>query len=187
MISGTRLSKSVTSSQQIELYLLQIETNRKHPDQKSKSVTPGPLLAAKMLQIETDRKPPQRGQAPLWWSRSLLLRRTRTSRFDGPGHLILEQPCTGRPTIACSLRVRQAGLFIGILDTLTHKIVELGLVALHDIGDIAVHDVDARTLIALVARIVTWRRLQCPARWKSGIRQPCRSLLPDRTHIRTNA
>ena len=69
-------------------------------------------------------------------------------------HLILEQPCTGRPTIACSLRVRQAGLFIGILDTLTHKIVELGLVALHDIGDIAVHDVDARTLIALVARIV---------------------------------
>lgn len=51
MTSGTRLSKSVTSSQQIELYLLQIETNRKHPDQKSKSVTPGPLLAAKMLQI----------------------------------------------------------------------------------------------------------------------------------------
>lgn len=55
MTSGTRLSKSVTSSQQIELYLLQIETNRKHPDQKSKSVTPGPLLAAKMLQIEIDR------------------------------------------------------------------------------------------------------------------------------------
>ena len=27
MTSGTRLSKSVTSSQQIELYLLQIETN----------------------------------------------------------------------------------------------------------------------------------------------------------------
>ena len=143
MTSGTRLSKSVTSSQQIELYLLQIETNRKHPDQKSKSVTPGPLLAAKMLQIETDRKPPQRGQAPLWWSRSLLLRRTRTSRFDDPGHLILEQPCTGRPTIACSLRVGQAGLFIGILDTLAHKIVELGLVAFHDIGRIAVHDVDA--------------------------------------------
>ena len=154
MANGARLSQSVTSTRQIELHLLQIETNRKHPDQKSKSVTPGPLLAAKMLQIETDRKPPQRGQAPLWWLRSLLLRRTHTSRFDGPGHLILEQPCTGRPTIACSLRVRQAGLFIGILDTLTHKIVELGLVALHDIGDIAVHDVDARTLIALVARIV---------------------------------
>ena len=55
MTSGTRLSKSVTSSQQIELYLLQIETNRKHPDQKSKSVTPGPLLAAKMLQSKTNR------------------------------------------------------------------------------------------------------------------------------------
>ena len=65
MTSGTRLSKSVTSSQQIELYLLQIETNRKHLDQKPKSVTPGPLLAAKMLQIETDRKPPQRGHCPL--------------------------------------------------------------------------------------------------------------------------
>lgn len=154
MTSGTRLSKSVTSSQQIELCLLQIETNRKHPDQKSKSVTPGPLLAAKMLQIETDRKPPQRGQAPLWWSRSLLLRRARASRFGVPGHLILEQPCTGRPTIACSLRVGQAGLFIGILSALTHKIVELGLVALHDIGGIAVQDVDARPLIALVARIV---------------------------------
>lgn len=68
MTSGTRLSQSVTSSQQIELYLLQIETNRKHPDQKSKSVTPGPLLAAKMLQIETNQEPPQRGQAPSWWS-----------------------------------------------------------------------------------------------------------------------
>lgn len=154
MTSGTRLSKSVTSSQQIEPYLLQIETNRKRPNRKSQSVTPGPLLAAKMLQIETDRKPPQRGQAPLWWSRSLLLRRTRASRFGVPGHLILEQPCTGRPTIACSLRVGQAGLFIGILNALTHKIVELGLVALHDIGDIAVQDVDTRPLIALVARIV---------------------------------
>ena len=69
MTSGTRLSKSVTSSQQIELYLLQIETNRKHPDQKSKSVTPGPLLAAKMLQIETNQEPPQRCPSPLWWSR----------------------------------------------------------------------------------------------------------------------
>ena len=50
--------------------------------------------------------------------------------------------------------VGQAGLFIGILNALTHKIVELGLVALHDIGDIAVQDVDTRPLIALVARIV---------------------------------
>ena len=61
MTSGTRLSQSVTSSRQIEPYLLQIERNRRHPNRKSKSVTPGPLLAAKMLQIETDRKPPQRG------------------------------------------------------------------------------------------------------------------------------
>ena len=154
MTSGKRLSQSVTSTRQIELHLLQIETNRRRPNRKSKSVTPSPLLAAKMLQIETDRKPPQRGQAPLWWSRSLLLRRTRTSRFAAPGHLILEEPYTGRPTIACSLRVGQAGLFIGILDTLTHKIVELGLVALHDIGCIAGHDVNTRTLIALVTRIV---------------------------------
>lgn len=63
-------------------------------------------------------------------------------------HLILEQPCTGRPTIACSLRVGQAGLFIGILNALTHKIVELGLVAFHDIGGIAVQDVDTRPFIA---------------------------------------
>lgn len=68
MANGARLSQSVTSTRQIELYLLQIETNRKHPDQKSKSVTPGPLLAAKMLQIETNQEPPQRGQAPSWWS-----------------------------------------------------------------------------------------------------------------------
>lgn len=62
LFSGTRLSQSVTSNRQIGLYLLQIETNRRHLNRKSKSVTPGPLLAAKMLQIETDRKPPQRGQ-----------------------------------------------------------------------------------------------------------------------------
>ena len=154
MTSGTRLSQSVTSSQQIELYLLQIETNRKHPDQKSKSVTPGPLLAAKMLQIETNRELLRRGRVPLWWLQSLFTCRTRASRFAAPGHLILEEPYTGRPTIACSLRVGQAGLFIGILDTLTHKIVELGLVALHDIGCIAGHDVNTRTLIALVTRIV---------------------------------
>lgn len=153
MFSSSPLSQSVTSARQIEVYLLQNETNRRHPNRKSQSVTPDPLLAAKMLQIETSRELPQRCLSPLWWSRSLLLRRTHTSRFDGPGHLILEQPCTGRPTIACSLRVGQAGLFIGILDTLAHKIVELGLVAFHDIGRIAVHDVDARTLIALVARI----------------------------------
>ena len=54
MTSGTRLSQSVTSTRQIELYLLQIETNRRHPNRKSKSVTPGPLLAAKMLQVETN-------------------------------------------------------------------------------------------------------------------------------------
>ncbi|MDY5472817.1 MAG: hypothetical protein SPF97_05050 [Collinsella sp.] len=54
MASGTRLSQSVTSTRQIELYLLQIETNRRHPNRKSKSVTPGPLLAAKMLQVETN-------------------------------------------------------------------------------------------------------------------------------------
>lgn len=61
LFSGARLSQSVTSNRQIGLYLLQIETNRRHLNRKSKSVTPGPLLAAKMLQIETDRKPPQRG------------------------------------------------------------------------------------------------------------------------------
>ncbi|MDY4217110.1 MAG: hypothetical protein SOY10_07555, partial [Collinsella sp.] len=67
MTSGTRLSQSVTSTRQIELYLLQIETNRRHPNRKSKSVTPGPLLAAKMLQVETNREPPQRCLSPLWW------------------------------------------------------------------------------------------------------------------------
>lgn len=154
MTNGNRLSQSVTSTRQIELYLLQIETNRRHPNRKSQSVTPDPLLAAKMLQIKTSRELLQRGRAPLWWSRSLLFLRLCTSRFAAPGHLILEQPCTGRPTIACSLRVGQTGLFIGILDTLAHKIVELGLVAFHDIGRIAGHDVDARTLIALVTRIV---------------------------------
>ena len=66
MASGARLSQSVTSSRQIGLYLLQIETNRKHPDQKSKSVTPGPLLAVKMLQIETNQELLQRGRVPLW-------------------------------------------------------------------------------------------------------------------------
>ena len=55
MTSGARLSQSVTSTRQIELYLLQIETNRRHPNRKSKSVTPGPLLAAKVLQIKTNR------------------------------------------------------------------------------------------------------------------------------------
>lgn len=69
LFSGTRLSQSVTSTRQIELYLLQIETNRRHPNRKSKSVTPGPLLAAKMLQVETNREPPQRCLSPLWWSR----------------------------------------------------------------------------------------------------------------------
>ena len=154
MLSGARLSKSVTTTRQIGPYLLQIETNRRHPNRKSKSVTPGPLLAAKMLQIETNRELLQRGRVPLWWLQSLFTCRTRASRFAAPGHLILEEPYTGRPTIACSLRVGQAGLFIGILDTLTHKIVELGLVALHDIGCIAGHDVNTRTLIALVTRIV---------------------------------
>ena len=67
LFSGTRLSQSVTSTRQIELYLLQIETNRRHPNRKSKSVTPGPLLAAKMLQVETNREPPQRCLFPMWW------------------------------------------------------------------------------------------------------------------------
>ena len=66
MTNGARLSQSVTSTRQIELYLLQIETNRRHLNRKSKSVTPSPLLAAKMLQIETNQEPPQRGQAPSW-------------------------------------------------------------------------------------------------------------------------
>ena len=68
MTNGARLSQSVTSTRQIELYLLQIETYRRHLNRKSKSVTPSPLLAAKMLQIETNQEPPQRGQAPSWWS-----------------------------------------------------------------------------------------------------------------------
>ena len=66
MTSGARLSQSVTSNRQIGLYLLQIETNRRHPNRKSKSVTPSPLLAAKMLQVETNREPPQRCLSPLW-------------------------------------------------------------------------------------------------------------------------
>lgn len=67
LFSGTRLSQSVTSSRQIGLYLLQIETNRRRPNRKSKSVTPSPLLAAKMLQVETNREPPQRCLFPMWW------------------------------------------------------------------------------------------------------------------------
>lgn len=69
LFSGARLSQSVTSNRQIGLYLLQIETNRRHLNRKSKSVTPGPLLAAKMLQVETNQGPPQRRLSPLWWSR----------------------------------------------------------------------------------------------------------------------
>ena len=59
-------SQSVTSSGRFWVQMLQIETNRRHPNRKSKSVTPGPFLAFKMLQVETNREPPQRCLSPLW-------------------------------------------------------------------------------------------------------------------------
>lgn len=53
--TGALPSQSVTSIDRFWLQMLQIETNRRHPNRKPKSVTPGPLLAAKVLQIKTNR------------------------------------------------------------------------------------------------------------------------------------